>query len=219
MEPPPPRAWSGAWGGKTYFTCLDLFAELGRRSNVVLCCRVSPGQKADVVQIMGKDTFSKISLAIGDGANDVPMIKQANIGIGIIGHEGMQAVQVRDCSGLNCMLFEITAGHSHRARLKCPSCQAADYAIGQFRFLERLLLVHGRWSNKRLSKVILFFFYKNTMLALVAMWLCRHNGYSGQSLFDGIIGSAYNLLFTVSRQPTTTAAAAAAAAASTAFSV
>eukprot|EP01051_Picozoa_sp_SAG22_P007501 SAG22_NODE_530_length_9427_cov_3.306818_7_plen_590_part_00 len=163
---PPTGAWSRTLKGETYASCLDIFAELGRRSNVVLCCRVSPGQKADVVQVMGKDCFNKISLAIGDGANDVPMIKQANIGVGIIGHEGTQAVQ------------------------------AADYAIGQFQFLQRLLLVHGRWSYKRISKVILFFFYKNTMLALTAMWLCRHNGYSGQSLFDGIIASAYNLMFT-----------------------
>jgi P-type E1-E2 ATPase len=65
-------------------------------------------------------------LAIGDGANDVPMIKEAHIGIGISGHEGMQAVL------------------------------ASDYAIGQFRFLERLLLVHGRWSYKRISRLIMY---------------------------------------------------------------
>jgi hypothetical protein len=84
--------------------------------------RVAGGQ----VVAMGKQQFGKICLAIGDGANDVPMIKEAHIGIGISGHEGMQAVL------------------------------ASDYAIGQFRFLERLLLVHGRWSYKRISRLIMY---------------------------------------------------------------
>ena len=109
----PSDAWSADHHGKQYYTNLDIFEALGRQCSVVLCCRVSPEQKADVVQVMGKDSFGKIVLAVGDGANDVPMIKQASIGIGIKGHEGTQAEQ------------------------------AADYAIGQFRFLERLLLVHG----------------------------------------------------------------------------
>ena len=69
-----------------------------------------------------------VTLAIGDGANDVPMIKEAHIGVGISGHEGMQAVL------------------------------ASDYAIAQFRFLERLLLVHGRWSYKRIARLVMFFF-------------------------------------------------------------
>ena len=85
------RSWAGGQGfmhgGKRYYSCLDIFAELGRRCSVVLCCRVSPRQKAQVVA-MGKERFGKICLAIGDGANDVPMIKEAHIGVGISGHEG-----------------------------------------------------------------------------------------------------------------------------------
>jgi P-type E1-E2 ATPase len=72
-----------------------------------------------------------ITLAIGDGANDVAMIQAAHIGIGISGQEGMQAVR------------------------------ASDFSIAQFRFLEKLLLVHGAWAYKRVSKFILFYFYKN----------------------------------------------------------
>ena len=72
-----------------------------------------------------------MTLAIGDGANDVSMIQVADIGVGISGQEGMQAVQ------------------------------ASDYAIGRFRFLARLLLVHGHWCYDRISKLILYFFYKN----------------------------------------------------------
>ncbi len=163
------KSWAGGkgfmHGGKRYYSCLDIFAELGRRCSVVLCCRVSPRQKAQVVA-MGKERFGKICLAIGDGANDVPMIKEAHIGVGISGHEGMQAVL------------------------------ASDYAIAQFRFLERLLLVHGRWSYKRIARLVMFFFYKNSLYGLTAMWMCRHNGYTGMSLFDGMVGSMYNLFTT-----------------------
>ena len=162
-------SWAGGQGfmhgGKRYYSCLDIFAELGRRCSVVLCCRVSPRQKAQVVA-MGKERFGRICLAIGDGANDVPMIKEAHIGVGISGHEGMQAVL------------------------------ASDYAIAQFRYLERLLLVHGRWSYKRIARLVMFFFYKNSLYGLTAMWLCRHNGYTGMSLFDGMVGSMYNLFTT-----------------------
>ena len=70
------------------------------------------------------------TLAIGDGANDVPMIQQAHIGIGIAGQEGMQAVL------------------------------ASDYAIGQFSFLSRLLLVHGRWNYRRMALLVCYMFYK-----------------------------------------------------------
>eukprot|EP01048_Picozoa_sp_COSAG05_P007287 COSAG05_NODE_510_length_9123_cov_3.605053_1_plen_720_part_10 len=161
--------WRGGGGmlhkGTVYRSCLDVFAELGRHCSVVLCCRVSPRQKAEVVS-MGKKQFGKITLAIGDGANDVPMIKEAHIGVGISGHEGMQAVL------------------------------ASDYAIGQFQFLERLLLVHGRWSYKRIARLVMYFFYKNTLYAMTATWLCRHNGYSGMSFFDGMVGSAYMLVTT-----------------------
>ena len=73
---------------------------------------------------------------------------------------------------------------------------ASDYAIAQFRYLERLLLVHGRWSYKRIARLVMFFFYKNSLYGLTAMWLCRHNGYTGMSLFDGMVGSMYNLFTT-----------------------
>jgi hypothetical protein len=169
-EPPPYQGqWRGGGGfehnGVIYRSCLDIFAELGRRCMVVLCCRVSPRQKAEVVA-MGKKQFGKITLAIGDGANDVPMIKEAHIGIGISGHEGMQATL------------------------------ASDYAIGQFKFLKHLLLVHGRFSYKRVARLVMYFFYKNTLYAMTATWLCRHNGYSGMSFFDGMIGSAYQIVLT-----------------------
>lgn len=98
---------------------------------------------------------NKVTLAIGDGANDVSMIQMAHIGVGISGQEGMQAVM------------------------------SSDYAIAQFRFLQRLLLVHGRWSYQRVTKLILYSFYKNMVFALSQFWLSFYNGFSGQTMYDG----------------------------------
>ena len=106
------------------------FLNLALYCSAVVCCRVSPLQKAKVVLLV-KGFMKSLCLAIGDGANDVSMIQAAHIGVGIAGEEGMQAVM------------------------------SSDYAIAQFRFLERLLLIHGRWSYVRTSSMILCFFYKN----------------------------------------------------------
>lgn len=69
----------------------------------------------------------------GDGANDVSMIQTADVGIGISGAEGMQAVM------------------------------ASDFAIPRFSFLLRLLLVHGHWCYDRLARMVLYFFFKNAV--------------------------------------------------------
>lgn len=119
--------------------CRQVLLELGTRCMAVICCRVSPMQKAKVVNMVKKG-LKVMTLAIGDGANDVSMIQEANVGIGISGEEGRQAVM------------------------------ASDYAIGQFRYLSKLLLVHGRWSYLRTSEMILTFFYKNIMWTLVLFW-------------------------------------------------
>jgi phospholipid-translocating ATPase len=95
----------------------------------VICCRVSPLQKAQVVELV-KNRKRVMCLAIGDGANDVSMIQAADIGVGIAGEEGLQAVA------------------------------ASDYAIAQFRFLTRLMLVHGHWNYRRTAEMVFTFFYK-----------------------------------------------------------
>ena len=105
------------------------FLLLCKQCKSVLCCRVSPSQKAAVVQMV-KEGLDVMTLSIGDGANDVAMIQKADIGVGIAGEEGRGAVM------------------------------SSDYAIGQFRFLQRLILVHGRWSYRRLAETIANFFYK-----------------------------------------------------------
>jgi len=68
------------------------FLKIAKTCEAVICCRVSPGQKAQVVRLIKNDDPEIITLAIGDGANDVSMIREAHIGIGLYGNEGMSAV-------------------------------------------------------------------------------------------------------------------------------
>ncbi|WVZ00615.1 hypothetical protein V8G54_026684 [Vigna mungo] len=72
----------------------ELF-QLASRCSVVLCCRVAPLQKAGIVALV-KNRTSDMTLAIGDGANDVSMIQMADVGVGISGQEGRQAVMASD---------------------------------------------------------------------------------------------------------------------------
>jgi phospholipid-translocating ATPase len=127
--------------------CKSLLLELGCRCKAVLCCRVSPLQKALVVKLV-REGLGAMCLAIGDGANDVSMIQEADIGIGINGKEGMQAVM------------------------------ASDYAISQFRFLSKLLLVHGRWAYVRSAELVLNYFYKNITWLLILFWHQFSCGYA-----------------------------------------
>jgi phospholipid-translocating ATPase len=117
----------------------EMVLSLGMRCKSVICCRVSPKQKAQVVNMVKKG-LKVMTLAIGDGANDVSMIQEANVGIGISGVEGRQAVM------------------------------ASDYAIAQFRFLRKLLLVHGRWSYIRTAEMIMGFFFKNIVWTFILFW-------------------------------------------------
>jgi phospholipid-transporting ATPase len=64
------------------------FVNLINSANVVLACRVSPKQKADIVMMIRTAHPTAKTLAIGDGANDVNMITAAHVGIGISGLEG-----------------------------------------------------------------------------------------------------------------------------------
>ncbi|CAH4036167.1 unnamed protein product [Pieris brassicae] len=141
------------------------FIDLCVSCKVVVCCRVSPIQKAEVVDMVSRATGA-VTLAIGDGANDVAMIQRASVGIGISGVEGLQAV-----------------------------C-ASDYSIAQFRFLLRLLLVHGAWNYSRISKLILYSFYKNICLYVIELWFAIYSAWSGQILFERWTIGFYNVIFT-----------------------
>ncbi|XP_063053157.1 probable phospholipid-transporting ATPase IM [Engraulis encrasicolus] len=131
----------------------------------VICCRVTPLQKAQVVELV-KRHKGAVTLAIGDGANDVSMIKTAHIGVGISGQEGMQAVL------------------------------ASDYSFAQFRYLQRLLLVHGRWSYLRMCKFLCYFFYKNFAFTLVHFWFGFLCGFSAQTVYDQWFITLFNIVYT-----------------------
>eukprot|EP00759_Apiculatamorpha_spiralis_P019356 PhF_6_TR25448/c0_g1_i1/m.35186/K14802/DRS2, ATP8A; phospholipid-transporting ATPase len=143
----------------------DLYSVLTKCSSVV-CCRVSPKQKAEVIELIRSYNNNNITLAIGDGANDVPMIRAAHVGVGISGMEGQQA------------------------------SNAADYAFGQFQYLQRLLLVHGHQSYVRQTTTITYCFYKNAVYVFTQFFFCIWNGWSGQSLYEQWELALYNVLFT-----------------------
>ncbi|KAF1772918.1 P-type ATPase, N-terminal [Phytophthora cactorum] len=131
-----------------------------------LLLKVAEKCKAQLVRLVRDNNPEMRTLAIGDGANDVSMIQAAHVGVGISGQEGMQAAN------------------------------SSDYAIAQFRFLSRLLLVHGRWNYVRMGKLILYIFYKNVILNLTQFWYMIYTGYSGQKFFLEWGLQGYNLLFT-----------------------
>ncbi|KAL9018851.1 MAG: hypothetical protein Q9185_003869 [Variospora sp. 1 TL-2023] len=141
------------------------FLLLCKQCKSVLCCRVSPSQKAAVVRMV-KDGLDVMTLSVGDGANDVAMIQEADVGVGIAGEEGRQAVM------------------------------SSDYAIGQFRFLQRLVLVHGRWSYRRLAETIANFFYKNIVWTFALFWYQIYNNFDVTYLFDYTYILLVNLAFT-----------------------
>ncbi|KAK4597252.1 hypothetical protein RGQ29_015005 [Quercus rubra] len=141
-----------------------MFLELAIDCASVICCRSSPKQKALVTRLVKSGT-GKTTLAIGDGANDVGMLQEADIGIGISGVEGMQAVM------------------------------SSDIAIAQFRYLERLLLVHGHWCYRRISSMICYFFYKNITFGFTLFLYEAYASFSGLPAYNDWFLSLYNVFF------------------------
>jgi len=141
------------------------FLTVAKCCKSVIACRVSPQQKATIVKIVRQSCTPKpLTLAIGDGANDVGMIQRAEVGVGISGREGLQAAN------------------------------AADFSISQFRFLKRLLLVHGRWDYRRMTKVVLYSFYKNVVITLSLFYFNALTSFSGTSFYESLIYSSYNFV-------------------------
>ncbi|KAI1103499.1 phospholipid-translocating P-type ATPase [Jackrogersella minutella] len=143
-----------------------MFYDLAVRMDSVICCRASPSQKAGLVQAIRETVPSSLTLAIGDGSNDIAMIQASHVGIGISGREGLQAARV------------------------------ADYSIAQFRFLQRLLLVHGRWMYLRTAKYILATFWKELVFYIIQAQYQHFNGYTGTSIYESWSLTVFNALFT-----------------------
>ncbi|KAK2835940.1 hypothetical protein Q5P01_016424 [Channa striata] len=145
-------------------TLEDKFLAVARSCRSVLCCRSTPLQKSMVVKLV-RNKLKVMTLAIGDGANDVSMIQVADVGVGISGQEGMQAVM------------------------------ASDFALPRFRYLQKLLLVHGHWCYSRLANMILYFFYKNAMFVALTFWFQFYCGFSGSAMIDQWYLIFFNLMF------------------------
>jgi phospholipid-translocating ATPase len=144
----------------------ELFYELIKDSRSLICCRSSPSQKSKIVEFIKKNS-DELTLAIGDGGNDVNMIKSAHVGIGIFGKEGYQAAY------------------------------NSDYAISQFKYLKRLLFIDGRFSLARNSYFIYHYFFKNVMYAMSQFYYQIFSKFSGRGLFDEWYATAFNSFFTV----------------------
>uniref|UniRef100_A0AAR2J6F4 Phospholipid-transporting ATPase n=1 Tax=Pygocentrus nattereri TaxID=42514 RepID=A0AAR2J6F4_PYGNA len=142
----------------------DKFLAVARSCRSVLCCRSTPLQKSMVVKLV-RNKLKVMTLAIGDGANDVSMIQVADVGVGISGQEGMQAVM------------------------------ASDFALPRFQYLQKLLLVHGHWCYSRLANMILYFFYKNAMFVALIFWYQFYCGFSGSAMIDQWYLIFFNLMF------------------------
>ena len=125
------------------------FVKISLASEVVMCCRVTPKQKQEVVATVKAERPKVVTLSIGDGANDVNMITEAHVGVGIKGVEGQQAAR------------------------------ASDFAIGEFKLLQRLMFFHGRESYRKNSNLVLYNFYKNVLLNFPNFWFGYFNVYSG----------------------------------------
>lgn len=142
----------------------ELF-KLATRCSVVLCCRVAPLQKAGIVALI-KNRTDDMTLAIGDGANDVSMIQTADVGIGISGQEGRQAVM------------------------------ASDFAMGQFRFLVPLLLVHGHWNYHRMGYMLLYNFYRNAVFVLILFWYVLYTSFTLTTAINEWNSVLYSVIYT-----------------------
>ncbi|EFC44129.1 predicted protein [Naegleria gruberi] len=157
--------------GHAFTHCMEtksqkFFINLIKKCKTVICCRATPKQKSMLVDL-AKKKLGKNGLAIGDGANDVPMIQKAKVGVGVMGKEGSQAKL------------------------------SSDYAIPKFFMLKRLLVTHGRYSFKRSAQFIQYSFYKNIVITFIQVYFTFYTMYSGQTLVDSYVLTFYNLVFTL----------------------
>jgi len=131
-----------------------------------VCCRLSPQQKRKLVELVKQENKLGITLAIGDGANDVSMIQGAHIGIGVRGKEGNQAVQ------------------------------ASDIAVSQFRFIVPLLLCHGRRAYRRVATFLCYYIYKHIVLATADVIWAHQFRFRGAIAYPEWLSSCYSVAFT-----------------------
>lgn len=144
----------------------ERFRDLAYKCHAVLCCRLSPLQKCEVVHLVKNHPSNPVTAAIGDGANDVSMIQEAHVGLGIVGKEGRQAAR------------------------------CADYAFANFSMLKRIVLLHGHYFSQRLALLVLYFFYKNVVFMGCQLFFQAHSLFSTQSVYDSLFLTLFNVTYT-----------------------
>ncbi|XP_073214511.1 phospholipid-transporting ATPase IG isoform X5 [Lepidochelys kempii] len=144
----------------------SIFLQICLKCAAVLCCRMAPLQKAQIVKMVKNTKGNPITLSVGDGANDVSMILEAHVGIGIKGKEGRQAAR------------------------------NSDYAVPRFKHLRKLLLGHGHLYYVRIAHLVQYFFYKNLCFILPQFLYQFFCGFSQQPLYDAAYLTMYNICFT-----------------------
>ena len=141
------------------------FFETAMKAPSVVCCRCSPTQKRIIVKTIKKYT-DKRTAAVGDGGNDVAMIQEADVGIGIVGKEGLQA------------------------------SLAADYSILEFNYLDTLLLWWGRLAYKNTSQMSNFIIHRGLIISLIQFIFSCIFYFNSVALYNGVLIMGYSTIYT-----------------------
>lgn len=144
---------------------LDLFLSCGKRAASVVLCRCAPKQKAQVARAL-KTRFEKVICCIGDGGNDVGMIRESNVGIGIEGKEGLQAAL------------------------------SSDVSIKRFKDIQKLFLWHGRLSYLRTSKLSNFVVHRGLIITAIQMIFIALFYFVSINIYNGYLVMGYGTVFT-----------------------
>jgi len=155
--------------GECLRLCLDnpslrkLLAQMMKKCYTTVGTRMTPMQKALITKLV-KEEFGVVCLAIGDGGNDVSMIREADVGVGIFGKEGSQAV--------NC----------------------SDFAIHKFADLKTLMFVHGSITKSRISTTAKASIFTNMALNLPQVYFGVVSLYAGQSIEPSNVLFFFNIV-------------------------
>ena len=149
------------------YDCRTRLSDILNRCDSIIACRLSPVQKSQLVTMVKDSDSLNITCAVGDGGNDVSMIQEAHVGLGLIGREGSAA------------------------------SQSADFAITKFGHLQKLMLVHGHWFYTRHSFLVQYSFYKQVACFLPQLYFAFYSNYSGSTLYDSWFLLMFNTLYTL----------------------
>ena len=182
---------------------LLLFLRVCEQVQACVCCRMTPKFKGKIVRMIKypvtsiedsqhnnrlQSLSSPICLAIGDGGNDVNMILEADVGVGI-------SSSARLVDDSNAMVTSDQEIHTENENLQ--AVRAADFGIPRFSALKRLILVHGRNSYKRLALVSQYTMYKSVVLAACQLvYNLFFTYFSGSTILQSHSLIFYNILYT-----------------------